>query len=111
MKTSPISNPLTIIGLFASLSEVTATVTLIKLEGSIQEIFLWFVMGFPTMLVLLFFWTLHKDYRVLYAPRDYQRDESFIAMSDRQRIDQKVRELVTEEHDIETVATREGGRP
>lgn len=70
-----ISNPLTIIAIFASLAEVFGTVTVQFMEPSIQAVFVWFLVGFPTLLVLLFFATLNWNRVALYAPGDY-RDEA-----------------------------------
>ena len=72
-----ISNPLTIIAVFAGLAEAFATVALIQLPEGAQNIFLYFVMGFPTLLVILFFYTLHKKPKVLYGPGDYEDQSMF----------------------------------
>ncbi len=80
-KVKYVKNPLSIIALFASLSEAIATGVLPFLSGELQKIFIWFVMGFPVMLVSLFFYTLHKKHHVLYAPSDYKSDESFTGLA------------------------------
>lgn len=72
-----ISNPLTIIAVFAGLAEVFATIALVQLPESVQDIFLYFVMGFPVLLVTLFFYTLHKRPKVLYGPGDYEDQSMF----------------------------------
>lgn len=76
-----VSNPLTIIAIFAAIAEVGATVVLPFIPAQSQQIFLWFLIGFPTLLVLLFFLTLNFNHRVLYAPSDYREDSSFLAAS------------------------------
>ncbi|MFA1562951.1 winged helix-turn-helix domain-containing protein [Aliivibrio fischeri] len=73
-----VSNPLTIIAIFAGLAETLATVALIQLPGEIQEIFVYFVMAFPTCIVLLFFWILYHRNVVLYAPSDYQNQDHYL---------------------------------
>lgn len=73
-----ISNPLTIIAIFAALAEVNATVVLGLLDESVQPVFIWFIMIFPILLVLCFFGTLVFKNRVMYSPSDYKNDESFL---------------------------------
>jgi len=80
-KNKYVKNPLSIIAIFASLSEAIATGVLPFLTIELQKIFIWFVMGFPVMLVLLFFFTLHKKYHALYAPSDYKSDDSFTGLA------------------------------
>jgi len=48
-----IQNPLTIIAIFAGLAEIAGTVALATVNREIQPTFVWFVMGFPVLLVLL----------------------------------------------------------
>lgn len=79
MKTTKISNPLTIIGIFAGLAEVAGTVVLPFVDGDLQKIFIWYVIGFPVMLVVLFFVTLNWNHKVLYAPSDFKEDKSWLA--------------------------------
>lgn len=76
-----INNPLTIIALFAALAEVAGTVSLVSLDKTLQQTFLWFVMGFPILLVLLFFIILIFRPRVLYGPSDYKDEKNFMSMS------------------------------
>jgi len=78
-KVTRISNPLTIIAIFAALAEMAGTVSLGLIDQSLQGIFVWFVMLFPILLVLAFFITLNFNPKVLYAPRDFRDDQSFIA--------------------------------
>lgn len=78
MRTTKVSNPLTIIAIFAGLSEISGTTVLPFLQETNQAIFLWFVMLFPFVLVVLFFLILWKKHFVLYAPSDYQQDSSFL---------------------------------
>lgn len=73
-----ISNPLTIITIFAALVEIAGTVSLRLVDTSLQAIFVWFVMLFPVLLVVLFFLTLNYNLKVLYAPRDFRDEQNFI---------------------------------
>lgn len=73
-----VSNPLTVIGIFAGLAEVSGTVVLPFLNSWEQSIFVWFLMGFPVLLVGLFFAILNWNHKVLYAPSDFRHDSSFL---------------------------------
>lgn len=84
-----ISNPLTIIAIFAALAEVNATVSIGLVNSGLQQIFIWFVIAFPILLVLLFFITLNFNTKVIYAPSDYKADESFQKMFLREAVPDK----------------------
>jgi hypothetical protein len=77
-KIKAVGNPLGIIGIFAALAEVAGTIALATMDKEIQQLFVWFVMGFPVLLVILFFLTLNFNPRVLYAPKDFRNEENFI---------------------------------
>jgi hypothetical protein len=47
------------------------------LTTSNQSIFLWFLILFPSILVVLFFLTLNFNHTVLYAPGDYSDGAEF----------------------------------
>lgn len=49
-----IKNPLTIIGIFAGIVEVSANLVLPFLNDKNQETYIWFLMLFPAGLVLIF---------------------------------------------------------
>lgn len=85
-KMSHIRNPLTIIGLFAALAEVAMAASIFALPPDMQQLFMWFVMGFPLLLVLLFFITLNFNPKVLYAPSDYQDETNFMQIITQQRV-------------------------
>ena len=76
-----VSNPLTIIAIFSGLAEILATVALIQLPPEIQSIFVYFVMAFPTALVLLFFFVLYFKNTVLYAPSDYEDQAHYLEVN------------------------------
>ena len=69
-----VKNPLSVIAIFAGLAEVAGTVVLPFVADANQITYIWFLMLFPTLLVLLFFLTLNFNPKVLYAPSDF-RDE------------------------------------
>ncbi|MEK3796098.1 hypothetical protein MKX42_30615 [Paenibacillus sp. FSL R7-0204] len=77
-KIKKVSNPLTIIAIFAGLAEVAATVAINSLSEKLQETFLWFLIGFPILLVLLFFIVLWFKPENLYAPSDYTNEDNFM---------------------------------
>lgn len=75
-----ISNPLTAISAFAVFAEVACAIALPRLEGNVQSVFVWFVILFPTILVILFFLTLNFNPKVLYAPSDFANEEHFVKL-------------------------------
>lgn len=75
-----IKNPLTIIGLFAGIAEVAGTAVLPLVLAELQKFFIWYVMGFPVLLVVLFFFTLNKNPKVLYAPSDFVDEKNFMEL-------------------------------
>ena len=77
-KIQKISNPLTIIAIFAGLAEVASTIALAVVDKEVQIILVWFVMLFPVFLAVLFFITLNFNPQVLYAPSDFQNEENFL---------------------------------
>jgi hypothetical protein len=82
-----VSNPLTIIAIFAGLAEIAGTVAIRLVSSDLQHVFVWFVMGFPVLLVCLFFLTLNFNSTVLYAPSDFRDDESFLnVLAGKQRV-------------------------
>jgi hypothetical protein len=75
-KIQTVRNPLTIIAIFAAITEVSGTVVLPFVDHPNQLIFIYFLISFPILLVSLFFFTLNFNYKLLYAPSDF-RDERF----------------------------------
>jgi len=73
-----VSNPLTIIAIFAGVAETLATVALIQLPVEIQSTFVYFVMAFPASIVLLFFFVLYFKNTVLYAPSDFDDQSHYL---------------------------------
>jgi len=79
MKAFSIRNPLTIIGLFSSITEGLSIYALPKLTEDNQNIFIWFIVLFPSLLVGGFFFTLVKHHTKLYSPSDFDsKDVDFI---------------------------------
>ncbi|MFR1517737.1 MAG: hypothetical protein ACLSVG_03025 [Clostridia bacterium] len=71
-------NPLGIISIFASLAEVFGTIVLKFLPNNIQLIFVWFVICFPVLIVVLFFFVLFKKPENFYSPDYYKNDNNFL---------------------------------
>lgn len=76
--TSHIKNPLTVISIFAAIAETSGTIVLPFVADAHQGTFIWFLMLFPTFLVLAFFLTLNLNHKTLYAPSDYQNQNHFL---------------------------------
>lgn len=92
-----ISNPLTIIAIFAGLAETAGTIGLVNVDKEVQAIFVWFVMLFPAILVALFFLTLNFNHQVLYSPDDYKSDEAFLkAMKRKEDLQLNISNVETE---------------
>jgi hypothetical protein len=73
-----VSNPLTIVAIFASVAEAFATGALILLPDAMQAKFIYFVIFFPILIVVSFFLTLWLKPQVLYAPSDFSNEEHFL---------------------------------
>lgn len=102
-----INNPLTIIGIFAALAEVSSTVAIGLIDKELQYIFVWFLIGFPTLLAILFFSTLNFNQKVMYSPSDYKEENNFVKImvgnkdvpADLERLKKTVRNLETNENE------------
>ncbi|MET3454726.1 hypothetical protein ABIC88_001285 [Pseudomonas kilonensis] len=77
-----ITNPMTLIAIFATLSETSAAISLPFLDDQDREYYLWFLISFPFYLLLLFFITLNFNYRSLYSPSDFRKSKHFIKTMD-----------------------------
>ena len=75
-----IDNPLTVIGIFAGVSEISMG-AVAALSPELRPVFLWFVVLFPPFLISLFFITLNFNHKVLYAPSDYRDDSAFVGLA------------------------------
>ena len=75
---SKVTNPMTIIAIFAALSETSAAISLPFLDNDERKIYIWFLISFPFYLLFLFFATLNFNYRSLYAPSDFEKEKHFI---------------------------------
>lgn len=73
---------MTVIAIFATLSETSAAVSLPFLESDERQVYIWFLISFPFYLLFLFFVTLNFNYRSLYAPSDFEKSKHFIKVMD-----------------------------
>ncbi|WDR33942.1 hypothetical protein NN484_15600 [Pseudomonas serboccidentalis] len=73
-----VTNPMTVIAIFAVISETSAAISLPFLANKEREIYVWFLISFPFYLLFLFFITLNFNYRSLYAPSDFDKDKNFL---------------------------------
>lgn len=64
----PGRSPLALIAIFAGTIEASALASLPMLESAEKQIYVWFLVGFPPFLTLLFFITLNFNHRALFAP-------------------------------------------
>ncbi len=81
-----ITNPMTVIAIFATLSETSAAISLPFLDNEARQTYIWFLISFPFYLILLFFITLNFNYRSLYAPSDFEKGRHFIKVMDNDRL-------------------------
>ena len=65
---SNITSPLTVIALFATIVEASALASLPFLDEDSQNIYTWFLVGFPPFLTILFFITLNFNNKALFSP-------------------------------------------
>ena len=94
-----IANPMTVIAIFATLSETSAAVSLPFLDNENREIYIWFLISFPFYLLFLFFVTLNFNYRSLYAPSDFEKGKHFIkAMDNAERTENVETQVSSDKH-------------
>lgn len=89
-KIGPVKNPLTTIAIFAAIVEVSSIYVLPSISSNLQEIYIWFLMLFPTLLVGAFFIVLWFKHYVLYAPSDYKDDKTFTKFFDKDFEENKI---------------------
>lgn len=85
-----VRNPLSVIAMFVLLVEVIATVTLVQVtdKPDIALPIAWFTVAFPTLIAVLFFFTIWFKHQGLYSPYEYRSDDSFLtAMRRLQRVE------------------------
>lgn len=88
-KIGPVSNPLTIIAIFAGVAEMSGTLVLPFISDSVQSTYVWFLMVYPTLLLFLFFYVLYTKTVTLYAPSDFVNQKDYIELMETTRKVQK----------------------
>jgi hypothetical protein len=71
-------NPLWIISIFFSFTEIVLGLAVFNTQGGIQIALTTFVIAFPIFIATMFFIILWNRPKHLYAPTDYQSDKSFL---------------------------------
>jgi len=84
-RSNTIKNPLTIIAIFAGLTETVGTIAISLTSSLNQTILTVFVVAFPFTLVLLFFRVLKKDPTSLYAPSDFINEEHYMTIIEQKK--------------------------
>lgn len=77
-KVGVVKNPLSVIAIFAGVAEISGTSVLPFISSENQKLYIYFLISFPFTLVILFFATLNWNHKALYAPSDFESDESFL---------------------------------
>lgn len=106
-KIGAVKNPLSVIAIFAGIAEISGTIVLPHIDPNNQELFIWFLMLFPSTLVVLFFITLNWNYKVLYAPSDFKDEEHFVNMqkATRSEIFMKMSDELSSEYEAEETSS------
>lgn len=77
-KIGTVKNPLSVIAIFAGIAEISGAAVLPHIAPESQALYIWFLMLFPFTLIVLFFVTLNWNYKVLYAPSDFENEDNFV---------------------------------
>lgn len=80
-KFKKVTNPLTIIAIFAGITEIMCTFALAAVSETNEIWIIIFLVSFPSVLVVMFFLTLNFNHKVLYAPSDYADEANFMMAS------------------------------
>lgn len=80
MRLKNINNPMTLIATFTGMVEIVLIYTIRLVNAEFQYILVWFVIGLPTLLILLFFTILIFKPKVLYSPKDFKDEQNFLLM-------------------------------
>ena len=76
-KRKRINNPLTLITIFCGIS-ITSIYAIKYVNPELQYIFIFFVIGFTTLLTVLTFTILLLKPEVLHAPSDFRNEQNFL---------------------------------
>jgi predicted nucleic acid-binding Zn-ribbon protein len=81
-----VTNPLNMIALFATSTEVLATIALLNTTLEVQKMFMGFLFVYPVLLVVGFFIVLYTKYYAFYSPADYPNHDDFLQILIRTKI-------------------------
>lgn len=70
--------PLGIFGILLGLVEVVATVVLPFIDDSLQVILIWFIVGFPVLVLLSLVYLIANHHVKLYPPSEYKNEDNFL---------------------------------
>lgn len=96
-----IKNPLTLISIFAGAAELSGVAILPLIKDPNQELYIQFLVFFPTFIIILFFATLNFNHRVLYAPSDYKDEKNFVDPFGRATPEEVKRKLAEETREVQ----------
>ncbi|MFZ4799198.1 MAG: hypothetical protein ACOYMA_16990 [Bacteroidia bacterium] len=101
-------NPLGIIALFVSLiygfACLVLSTSISNLKGDNERLpLIWFIIGFPIVILLAFIFLVVKHHEKLYSPSDYRADEAFIQTIGREKIQEKQLKEVKELEKAKTI--------
>lgn len=87
-------NPLGIIALFVSLiygfACLVLSTSISNLHDDSERLpLIWFIIGFPLVILLAFIYLVVKHHEKLYSPSDYRADEAFIQTIGREKVKEK----------------------
>lgn len=96
-----IANPLSVVGVFSGLAEISAVSVLPFLSENMQALFINYVIWFPVFIVVCFFLTLNFNNSVLYAPSDYANEKIFLELI---KIKQRVKKSAGEPPELNVIS-------
>ncbi|TGJ99805.1 hypothetical protein EHO58_19420 [Leptospira selangorensis] len=96
---SIIKNPLTIIALFSGFAEACGAVVLPFIDIANQSIYVWFLIAFPSTLLIAFFLTLNFNSKVLYAPSDFENEDNYLKTQKFDNLEQSSKQVSISEKD------------
>lgn len=67
-------NPITIIAIFAGLAEASASSVIPYLGEQDRKIYIWFLIAFPSALVVMFFLTINFNQKALFMPPKHRNE-------------------------------------
>lgn len=87
-------NPLGIIALFVSLiygfACLVLSTSISNLQGDKERLpLIWFIIGFPLIILVVFIYLVVKHHEKLYSPSDYRADDAFIQTIGKDKLKQK----------------------